>query len=201
MYLLESKEKKLSDITKEVCAILMQSGIEEEKAVMATESMMTGNGFGITPPFVEVELHYISLSGIDKGASVKPGNIILNANKFIYELPSLIIMASDLQENEWLFKLLAFIVLWQQLLKLSHISFNKDEAVLLNALWHNATDNNIIDLEKGFQAVNDWRRRLSLLELNWDNYIRQIENLEKGRHLKSIDTFILLCEEIAVNYE
>lgn len=71
----------------------------------------------------------------------------------------------------------------------------------MNALWHNATDNNIIDLEKGFQAVNDWRRRLSLLELNWDNYIRQIENLEKGRHLKSIDTFILLCEEIAVNYE
>lgn len=201
MYLLESKEKKLSDITKEVCMILMQNGIEEEKAVMAIESMMTGNGFEITPPFVEVELHYISLSGIDKGASVKPGNIILNAKKFIYELPSLIIIASDIQENEWLFKLLAFIVLWQQLLKLSQISFDKDEAILLNALWHNTTDNNIIDLEKGFQVVNDWRRRLSLLEINWNNYIKQIEKLEKGRHLKSIDTFIVLCEEIVINYE
>lgn len=201
MYLFESKEKKLSNITNEVCVILMQRGVEEEKAVMAIESMIKGDGFEITPPFIEVELHYISLSSIDKGVSVKPGNILLNAKKFIYELPSLIIMASDIQENEWWFKLLAFIVLWQQLLKLSEISFDRDEAILLNALWHNATDNNLIDLERGFQVVNDWRRRLSLLEINWNNYIKQIENLEKGRHLKSIDTFILLCEEIVVKYE
>lgn len=201
MYFLELKEKKLSNITKEVCTILIQRGVEEEKAVAAIESMIKGDGFEITPPYKEIELHFISLSSIDKGVSIKPGNIILNAKKFIYELPSLIMLASDLQENKWWFKLLAFIVLWQQLLKLSQISFNKDEAILLNALWHNATDNNIIDSEKGFQVVNDWRRRLSLSELNWDDYIKQIENLERGRHLKSIDTFIVLCEEIVINYK
>ncbi len=200
MYLLESKENKVSNITNEVCRVLIKRGIEEEKAFTTLESIIKGDGFDITPPFVEVELHYISLSSIDKGVSIKPGNIILNAKKFIYELPSLIIMASDLQENGWLFKLFAFIVLWQQLLKLSQISFDKDEAILLNALWHNTT-NNTIDLERGFQVVNDWRRKLALSEINWNNYIKQIENLEKGRHLKSIDTFILLCEEIVINYE
>lgn len=201
MYLHELQEEKLAGLSGKLKQEMLQLGAEERDVDLAIKDVMRGSGFEITAPIMEVTMSYITITSFEKGDSIKPGNIILNAKNFFSEIPSLIILSSDLQEGGWILKAMAFIVLWQQLLKLSTRQLHKDEAILLNALWHNKKSNNTIDLEKGFQVVNSLRSGASMQEIDWETYIDQLQNLEKGRHLKQIDSFIYLCEEIQVKYK
>lgn len=201
IYMYEKQEEKIAYLYEILQKKLIQSGASEEIADVTVDSVLKENGFEINPPCMQIVMGYITMTSMKSGSSIKPGNIILNARKFFKALPSLILLGADVVEYNIFFKITAFITLWQELLELSKITFNEDEAIILNALWSNCKKNNTINIDESYQIVNEWRKRLSFAELEWDEYMVQLEKLEKIRCLKRIDTFMLLCEEIQVEYK
>lgn len=200
-YMYEKQEEKIEYLYESLKKTLIQNGASEEIADVTVDSVLKENGFEINPPCRQIVMGYITMTGMKSGSSIKAGNIILNARKFFKALPSLILLGSDVVEYNFFLKIMAFITLWQELLEISKITFNEDEAIILNALWCNCKTNNTINIDESFQIVNEWRKRLSFTELQWDEYMVQLEKLEKIGCLKRMDSFMLLCEEINVEYE
>lgn len=124
------------------------------------------------------------------------GNIFLNARKIFYELPSLVVLSADLKESGWLLKVMAFIILWQQVLNQSKLYIEKDETVLLSALWHISGADHTVEIDKGFREVNAWQHRLEWQDADWDTYISWLEKLEKGRIILRVENemkYVLKC--------
>lgn len=201
MYMYEKQEEKLRELSENLKEELIKSGAPEEIATITADSVLKGSGFEINPPYMQIMMGYITMTNMKSGSSIKAGNIILNARTFFNALPSLILLGAEVLETNWFLTIVAFIALWQELLKLSKITFSEDEAITLNVLWSNCKTNNIINMDEGYQAINECRRRLALEKFEWDEYMKQLGKLEKIRCLRRIDNFIVLCEEIQVEYK
>ena len=193
----EQKEKTLSEhIVGELATPENETEVRE-----AVSQLMQGECVRFTPPIMSFHMNYVTVSKDFRGTSIKPGNIFLNARKFFYELPSLIVLSSDLKEPGWMLKAMAFIVLWQQLLNLSKLHIDKDETLLLVVLWHIGSREHLAGTDEGFSEVNTWRHRLDWSEADWDTYLNWLAGLEKGRHVKVLDNSrIFLCEEVNNRY-
>lgn len=193
----EQKEKTLSE---NIVGVLATPENETEVRE-AVSQLMQGECVRFTPPIMSFHMNYVTVSKDFRGTSIKPGNIFLNARKFFYELPSLIVLSSDLKEPGWMLKAMAFIVLWQQLLNLSKLHIDKDETLLLVVLWHIGGREHLAGTDEGFSEVNTWRHRLDWSEADWDTYLNWLVGLEKGRHVKVLDNSrIFLCEEVNNRY-
>ena len=200
MFLYDLQEKKEKILSENIVSVLAAQ--KNENAVReAVAKLMRGEGVRFTPPVMSFHMNYVTVSKDYRGTSIKPGNIFLNARRFFYELPSLVVLSSDFKEQGWLLKAMAFIVLWQQLLNLSKLHIDKDETLLLSALWHIGGREHLVGTDEGFSEVNVWRHRLDWQEADWDTYLNWLADLEKGRHVKvPDDSRIFLCEEVNVKY-
>lgn len=200
MLLYDLQERKEKILSENIVSVLATQENETEVRE-AVSQLMQGDCVRFTPPLISFHMNYVTVSKDFQGTSIKPGNIFLNAGKFFYELPSLLVLSSDLKEPGWLLKAMAFIVLWQQLLKLSKLQIDKDETLLLVVLWHIGGRECLAGSDEGFREMNVWRRRLDWPEADWDTYLNWLADLEKGRHVKLLDTArIFLCEEMNVRY-
>lgn len=91
---------------------------------------------------------------------------------------------------------MAFIILWQQVLNQSKLHIEKDETVLLSALWHISGVDHTVEIDKGFREVNAWQHRLEWQDADWDTYISWLEKLEKGRIILRVEIemkYVLKC--------
>lgn len=105
----------------------------------------------------------------------------------------MVVLSVYMKELGWLLKAMAFIIFWRQVLNLnlSKLHIDKDETVLLSALWHISSKDHTVETGEGFQEINAWRRRLDWQDVDWDTYINWLENLEKKEDMLKCWTTLL----------
>ena len=151
-------------------------------------------------PFLMHMLTVDSLRDFNKGESIKPGNIRLNIRRLIGHLPDITAATVGIAMDIPILKVCAALNIWKMLRDVSTVRINKEQAIIIIALWENCNQQQRITLEQGFECVKALYRQIEAVEFTWEQYINTIDELEKIDSLKIDDEGIWLCEWVSKSY-
>ena len=157
----------------------------------------------VKPPEIrEVErfIHFIVLndSGRKGGASIKPGNVVLNWKRLISALPGIALTAGA-ATSPWLI-FLGALVIWKDLYSTSRVELEAQHAVAMLTMWRNHDGKQRISEEKARSLTNETLAQFDMNQISETNFARLLDELSAVGCIELSDGQIWLREWILRNW-
>ena len=152
------------------------------------------------PPFLMHCLTFSSLNNYENGNSYKFGNIKINIRKLIDTIPGIIEATISISYDIPILKICAALSLWKSIKNVFTVEITREQAITLIALWKNCDSSHHINLDTGYECVNNLYATLGEDEISSTLYNRTIDQLIELKCIDITNNTIWLCEWVSKKY-
>lgn len=138
-----------------------------------------------------------SLSELKGGRTIKPGNIILNLQKLIDSLPSMVALSVSMAADMPILKVCSALSLWKELKGIMTVEITKMQSIVIIALWKYRDHTNHIHVDYGYNRVNYFCKAIGEEEISWIDYNKAVDELLKLKCIDMTEEVIWLRESIS----
>ena len=167
---LKALASKRDELVAVACDILQDAPMAER--LVSSLCMLTPPQ---DPPVV-IEMIMVNSRGASGGISRKPGNVVVNFNRFVRDFGDIGLSVAAGASEKWLIPLAALAV-WKKISVHSTLELTKEQASLVYSMWLNREDGNLISREQAFEMGKLVYRLNRLAELDDDSFSQTLFDL------------------------
>ncbi len=138
-----------------------------------------------------------SSSELKGGRTIKPGNIILNLQKLIDSLPSIVALSVSMAADIPILKVCSALSLWKELKGIMTVEITKMQSIVIMALWKYRDHTNHIHVDYGYNRVNYFCKAIGEEAISWIDYNQAVDELLKLKCIDITEEVIWLRESIS----
>lgn len=199
------KEKKELELTNVIAKGLEKMDCEyaEKEAERLLHELLNSGCIQISAPKEDFMMHCLridALNSYNSGESIKPGNIFLNIRKLINTIPNIIGFGVSATYDITILKVCSVLNLWINMRNIMTVKINKEQAIVIIALWKNCNYEHKIELVNGHICTNNLMQVLGEDNISWKKYNLIIDQLVQIHCIELEEGIIWLREWISKKY-